>query len=44
MKVKEMKEQLEKMDDETELMIEAPNAPPWITVFSIKEVPPVETE
>ena len=35
MKVKELKKQLENLDDETELRIIAPNAPPYITEFRI---------
>ena len=35
MKVKELKKQLENLDDETELRIIAPNAPPYIVEFRI---------
>ena len=42
MKVKELKKQLENLDDETELRIIAPNAPPYIVEFRI--VPMVKEE
>tara|TARA_R110002012_G_C11674432_1_gene613468 strand:+ start:7157 stop:7291 length:135 start_codon:yes stop_codon:yes gene_type:complete len=35
MKVSELKKQIEKMDDDMELIVVAPNAPPWITQFTI---------
>ena len=35
MKVSEMKKQLENLDDDIELKIIAPNAPPYITEFRI---------
>ena len=35
MLVKELKEQLKSLDDETELRIIAPNSPPWIKEFRI---------
>ena len=35
MKVKELKDQLKNLDDETELKIVAPNVPPWIVEFRI---------
>jgi len=42
MKVSEMKKQLEKLDDDIELRIIAPNAPPYITEFRI--IPVAEEE
>ena len=40
MKVKELKNRLEDIDDEHEVIIEAQNAPPWITLFGIRFVEP----
>ena len=42
MKVSEMKKQLENLDDDIELKIIAPNAPPYITEFRI--IPVTEEE
>lgn len=42
MKVKELKEQLKNLDDEIELRIIAPNAPPYIVEFRI--VPLIKEE
>jgi len=38
MLVKELKNMLESMNDEDELKVTAPNAPPWITNFIIQKV------
>ena len=44
MKVKKMKEQLEQLDDEHEIILEAPNAPPWLTEFRFRVVDPAEAD
>ena len=44
MKVKELKEQLKNLDDETDLRIVAPNAPPYIVEFRIVPIEEDENE
>ena len=44
MKVGELREAIKDLDDNDDLTIRAPNAPPWITEFLIAPVPEEEEE
>tara|TARA_R100000988_G_C3866167_1_gene101588 strand:- start:355 stop:489 length:135 start_codon:yes stop_codon:yes gene_type:complete len=44
MNVKELKKQLEEYDDDYLVIIEAVNAPPWVTAFGMRIVAPDEDE
>ena len=44
MKVSELRKQLDALPDDAELVVTAPNAPPWITEFVIKPADFVQQE